>query len=103
MKKQNISVHDNNVSDESRESPQNIANIQQNFHFVQNIDVSKITELSQVDSSLANRIVSLYESQLEHGKSIDEFLVEIEQKNNYYEKKIFHIKENMLLEDNCFL
>lgn len=64
----------------SEPSSQNIANIQQNFHFVQNIDISKLNELSLTDKDLADRIMKLYESQLEHSKKIDDFIMQAEEK-----------------------
>ncbi|AEI14059.1 hypothetical protein Flexsi_0371 [Flexistipes sinusarabici DSM 4947] len=79
MSEQTISPQGEDNS-EAKESKTNIANIQQNFNFAQNIDLGKLAELSKNDKSLAERIMALYENQFEHGKEIDKFLMESEQK-----------------------
>jgi len=100
MSEQTVSPQDEDHS-EAKGSKTNIANIQQNFNFAQNIDLDKLAELSKNDKSLAERIMALYENQFEHGKEIDKFLIESEQKEQDLRLNEPPGKENMFLEGNC--
>lgn len=53
--------------------------IQNNLHFVQNIDINALNELSKSDSKLASRAMALYENQFEHAKNMDEKIVNLEE------------------------
>ncbi len=55
-------------------------NIQNNLHFVQNIDLSSLNILSENNKDLADRAMSLYEKQFEHAKSMDEKIVQLEER-----------------------
>ena len=59
------------------ESKSNV-NIQNNLHFVQNIDIQGLDRLGQNNSQLANRAMQLYENQFDHAKSMDIKIVELE-------------------------
>lgn len=58
-------------------SRQNV-NIQNNLHFVQNIDIANLNVLSQTNPNLADRAMSLYENQFNHAKSMDEKIIKLE-------------------------
>ncbi|WP_152055455.1 hypothetical protein [Aliarcobacter butzleri] len=57
-----------------------IFNQQNNFHLSQNIDIGKLTQLSEKNPELANRIMSLYEKQQQHNINIDNKIIVIEEK-----------------------
>ncbi|AHJ12426.1 hypothetical protein [Sulfurospirillum multivorans] len=70
----------NGVS-ESDSIKQQIANIQNNnFNFVQNIDLGKLSHLELTNPELAHRITKIYEDQFEHVKFVDTAIIELEKK-----------------------
>lgn len=62
----------------SNSTTQHIANIQNNFHFTQNIDLDKMSSLSEISPEIASRMMSLYEQQFEHAKAVDNKIIELE-------------------------
>lgn len=57
-----------------------IFNQQNNFHLTQNIDIEKLTTLSESDPDLADRVMTIYENQQTHNISIDQNIIAIEKK-----------------------
>lgn len=68
--------------DSSITSPvtQQIANIQNNFHFTQNIDLAKVTQLAEVSPDLADRYMTLCEKRQIQTENIDTFIMTTETK-----------------------
>lgn len=54
-------------------------NQQNNYHLTQNIDLDKLTMLSEKAPSLAEKVMSLYEKQQEHNINIDNRILTIEE------------------------
>lgn len=57
-----------------------IFNQQNNYHLAQNIDIEKLATLSQINPSIADRVMCLYEEQQKHNISIDKSILDLEQK-----------------------
>lgn len=71
----------NNQGTSSQENiKQQIANIQNNFNFAQNIDLSKLAQLDQANSELAQRMTAIYEDQFKHAAMCDTAIIELEKK-----------------------
>lgn len=60
--------------------------IQNNFNITTNIDINSLTKLADVNSSLAERAMAIYETQLEYAKDIDDKILSLEKVNQ--EKEI---------------
>jgi len=54
-------------------------NQQNNYHLTSNIDLDKLTTLSQQAPDLANRVMDLYENQQKHNIRIDKRILTIEE------------------------
>lgn len=67
------------VLQNSSESSNSNTFIQNNLHFVQNIDIKALTNLSKCNSELASRAMELYENQFEHAKAMDTKIVTLEE------------------------
>lgn len=59
--------------------PQQIANIQNNFNFAQNLDIDKLAYLSKTDKKLADRVMTLYEKNFEHVRKCDVKVITLEE------------------------
>ncbi|AOO64729.1 hypothetical protein [Sulfurospirillum halorespirans] len=59
---------------------QQIANIQNNFNFAQNIDLGKLSQLEQINPDLAHRMTTIYEEQFKHAVFCDTSIIELEKK-----------------------
>lgn len=59
---------------------QQIANIQNNFHLSQNIDLDKVAYLASTSPDLADRYMTICENQQDHSQSVDHFIMDIEEK-----------------------
>lgn len=64
----------------SLQTTQQIANIQNNFHFSQTIDIDKLTLLANTSPQLADRFMSICERRQEQIEKIDSFIIDIETK-----------------------
>lgn len=90
MGKLSKSKHRTNIStrgaqNEQGTSPQEnikqqIANIQNNFNFAQNIDLGKLAQLDQSNPELAQRITAIYEDQFRHVVACDTAILDLEKK-----------------------
>lgn len=66
--------------DDSASKVTNTFNQQNNFHLTQNYDIGKISELSESNPEMADRLMCLYEKQQEHNISMDQRVITIEEK-----------------------
>jgi len=55
--------------------------IQNNFNITTNIDINSLVKLADVNPSLAERAMSIYETQLEYAKEIDDQILALEKTN----------------------
>lgn len=70
---------DTSVTPEESETTQSTLAIQQNnYHFVQAIDIKALTALADKHPELADRVLSIYENQFEHAKNVDNQLLPME-------------------------
>ncbi len=60
--------------------------IQNNFNITTNIDIDSLAKLADVNISLAERAMAIYETQLEYAKDIDDKILTLEKVNQ--EKEI---------------
>lgn len=58
--------------------PQHISNVQNNFHFAQKIDLDKMAQLNDSAPDLASRVMTLYENQFDHAKTVDNNIITLE-------------------------
>ncbi|MDD3775072.1 MAG: hypothetical protein PHV08_03825 [Sulfurovaceae bacterium] len=64
----------------SGSSVNNTFNQQNNFHLVQNIDLDKLNLLFSRSPEIANRVMDLYEKQLQHNINSDNRILTLEEK-----------------------
>ena len=66
--------------DEKKSSyPNQVFNQQNNFHLSLNIDIDKLSVLSEKSPDIANRVVAIYEKQLEHNINSDNKIIKLEE------------------------
>ena len=85
MSKQQIKksqhIDTNTKKEDNTQSPATqIANIQNNFNFAQNIDLDKLAFLSSKNKELADKVMALYEKNLEHIEKCDDRILSLEEK-----------------------
>lgn len=82
LQKQQHNIDNSEVLEEDSKQPiQNaIFNQQNNYHLIQNIDIEKLTILSDKNADLANRVMCIYENQQKHNIKMDENILLIEKK-----------------------
>lgn len=69
---------DSSVMIEESGRPHPTLAIQNNYHFTQTIDIKALTNLADKAPEFANRVLSIYENQLEHAKNVDNQLLPME-------------------------
>jgi len=76
--KENSQISTNN---EKSDFQKPLTAIQNNFNISTNIDIDSLTKLANVDLSLAQRAMTIYEKQLEYAKDIDDKILTLEKTN----------------------
>ena len=71
----------NSTHKEKDEQKKPLTAIQNNFNISTNIDINSLTKLASVNSSLADRAMAIYETQLEYAKEIDDKILSLEKTN----------------------
>lgn len=74
-----LEIVEDNIDLQSHDTQQ-IANIQNNFHFTQDIDLKKVTELSKVSPDLATKYMELCDRRQTQAENIDSFIMTMETK-----------------------
>lgn len=73
-------AHNSQSASPQENIKQQIANIQNNFNFAQNIDLGKLAQLEQINPELAKRMTGIYEDQFKHVVMCDTSILELEKK-----------------------